>query len=151
MSLDNVEVLLVEDKLEDAELTLRALTKRNVAKNVHVVTDGAEALDFIFATGAYASRSVGRAPKLILLDLKLPKVNGLEVLRRIKSDEGLRAIPVVVWTSSQEPRDIAESYRLGANGYVVKPVGYEEFVRALTDMGRYWLMRNQPPEQESQD
>ena len=142
MDLDKADVLVVEDRPEDAELTLRVLKQRSVAKRIEVVTDGVEALDCILAGST--SGGVAHSLKLILLDLKLPKVDGLEVLRRIKSDEAIRVIPVVVWTSSQEPRDIAESYRLGANGYAVKPVRYEEFVRAVTDIGRYWLVRNQP-------
>jgi two-component system response regulator len=145
MNPDDVEVLLVEDNPEDAELTLRVLKQRSISKHIELVTDGVQALDRILAAGE--PRDGAPAVKLILLDLKLPKVDGLEVLRRIKSDESTRAIPVIVWTSSQEPRDIAESYRLGANSYVVKPVGYEEFVRALTEIGRYWLVRNQPSEQ----
>jgi CheY-like chemotaxis protein len=110
-----------------------------------VVKDGAEALDYIFATGAYASRDINHHPKVILLDLKLPKVDGLDVLRRIKSDERTRVIPVVVLTSSKEERDLVESYKLGANSYIAKPVDFESFVKAVSELGLYWLLLNQPP------
>lgn len=140
-----VEILLVEDNPRDVELTLRALKKRNLANKVHVVKDGAEALEFLFATGAYAHRSMDHAPKIILLDLKLPKVDGLEVLRKIKSDERTAIIPVVVLTSSQEERDVMESYRLGVNSYIVKPVDFDKFLNSVEELGLYWLLLNQPP------
>ena len=140
-----VEILLVEDNPNDVELALHALKKNNIANRIEVVRDGAEALEFIFATGAYASRSIEHAPKVILLDLKLPKVDGLEVLRQIKADPRTRAIPVVVLTSSREERDIVESYNLGVNSYIVKPVDFEQFTEAVRTLGLYWLLLNQPP------
>lgn len=140
-----VDILLVEDNPNDAELTIRALKKRNLANPLHVVEDGAEALDFIFCRGAYADRDCSNPPKVILLDLKLPKVDGLEVLRAIKSDEQTRGIPVVVVTSSQEDPDIKTAYALGANSYVVKPVGFDAFVDTMSNLGLYWLLVNQPP------
>ena len=140
-----VEILLVEDSPEDADLALRALRKQNLANNVHHVRDGAEALAFIFATGPYAGRRIDDTPKLVLLDLKLPKVDGLDVLRRIKADPRTKRIPVVVMTSSREDRDIIESYELGVNSYVVKPVDFEQFARSVADLGLYWLLLNQQP------
>ena len=138
-----VEILLVEDNPNDAELTLRALRKHHLANKVLHVKDGAEALEFLFANGAYDQRKVENTPRVILLDLKLPKVSGLEVLRKVKSDERTRVIPVVVLTSSREDRDLAECYALGVNSYIVKPVEFENFVRAVSDMGFYWLLLNQ--------
>jgi len=140
-----VEILLVEDNPNDAELALRALKKNNLANNILVVTDGEEALDFIFARGAFSERKIENGPKVILLDLKLPKVDGLEVLRAIKSDPRTKIIPVVVLTSSKEESDIVESYKLGANSYIVKPVEFAKFVAAVKDLGLYWLLLNQPP------
>lgn len=140
-----VEILLVEDNPNDAELALRALKKNNLANNVAVVTDGEEALDFVFARGAFGQRNIENGPKVILLDLKLPKVDGLEVLRAIKGDPRTKSIPVVVLTSSKEERDIVESYKLGANSYIVKPVEFDKFVAAVKDLGLYWLLLNQPP------
>jgi CheY-like chemotaxis protein len=140
-----VEILLVEDNPTDAELTIRALTKNNLANKLVWVKDGAEALDFLFATGAYTGRSVTCSPKVVLLDLRLPKVDGMEVLRRIKEDERTRAIPVVVLTSSKEDKDIAESYKLGVNSFISKPVGFEEFSKTVSDLGFYWLLVNRPP------
>ncbi len=142
---NEVEILLVEDNPNDVELTLRALKKHNITNKVHVVKDGAEALEYIFATGAYAERDINHNPKVILLDLKLPKVDGLEVLRRIKSDERTKVIPVVVLTSSKEERDLVESYKLGANSYITKPVDFESFVKSVSELGLYWLLLNQPP------
>ncbi|MFZ2161295.1 MAG: response regulator [Sideroxyarcus sp.] len=140
-----VEILLVEDNPTDAELCIRSLKKNNLANKLVWVKDGAEALDFLFATGAYAERSVTCPPKVILLDLRLPKVDGKEVLRRVKSDERTRAIPVVVLTSSKEDRDVAESYQLGVNSFISKPVGFEDFARTVKDLGLYWLLINRPP------
>jgi len=140
-----VEILLVEDSPSDVELTLHALKRHNLANRIEVVRDGAEALDFIFCTGAYAHRSVHDNPKVILLDLKLPKVDGLEVLQRVKSDARTRMIPVVILTSSREERDIVESYQLGVNSYIVKPVDFEQFTEAVRQLGLYWLLLNQPP------
>jgi two-component system, response regulator len=142
---NEIEILLVEDNPNDVELTLRALKKHNITNKMHVVKDGAEALEYIFANGAYAHRRIEDHPKVILLDLKLPKVDGLEVLRRIKSDERTRMIPIVVLTSSKEERDLVESYKLGANSYIAKPVDFESFVKAVSELGLYWLLLNQPP------
>ncbi len=142
---DAVDILLVEDNPHDLELALRALKKRNLANKVVVARDGAEALDFIFGTGAYADRDVTDRPKVVLLDLKLPKVDGLEVLRRIKSDERTKVIPVVVLTSSQEECDIVESYELGVNSYMVKPVDFDQFISCVSELGLYWLVCNKPP------
>ena len=139
-----VEILLVEDNLQDLELAQRALRKANLANHIHVARDGAEALEFIFCEGAYAERKIESPPKLILLDLKLPKVDGLEVLRRIKGDPRTRTIPVVVLTSSKEQNDVVKSYELGVNSYIVKPVNFERFVEAVQHLGIYWLLFNQP-------
>lgn len=143
MNLNDIEILLVEDKPTDAELVLRSLKK--VTKKFHVVGDGAEALEFIFATGKYAQRNIENVPSVILLDLKLPKVDGIEVLRRIKSDERTKKIPVVALTSSSEDRDLRECYELGINSYIVKPVDFEKFMQAVTDLCKYWLSINIPP------
>ena len=140
-----VEILLVEDNPNDAELTIRALKKHNLANNLVHVKDGAEALEFIFATGHYAHRNISNGPKVILLDLKLPKVDGLDVLRKIKSDERTKIFPVVVLTSSKEERDIVESYKLGVNSYIVKPVDFDKFLTAVSDLGLYWMLLNQGP------
>jgi CheY-like chemotaxis protein len=140
-----IELLLVEDNPEDLELALRALRKAKVANRLHVARDGAEALDFIFGEGAHAGRSLADGPSVILLDLKLPKIDGLEVLRRVKGDPRTRMIPVVVLTSSREQRDIVESYQLGVNSYIVKPVNFERFTAAVGELGLYWLLLNQPP------
>ncbi len=140
-----VEILLVEDNPNDAELTLRALRKNNVSNRIHVVRDGAEALEFIFGKGAYNGRSLKEGPKVILLDLKLPKVDGLEVLRQIKNDQQARKVPVVILTSSKEERDIVEGYRLGVNSYIVKPVDFAQFTEAVRQLGLYWILLNQPP------
>lgn len=137
-----VDLLLVEDNANDVELILRAFTKHHLTTNVFVVRDGAEALEFLYADGPFASRQGEAPPKAILLDLKLPKVDGLDVLRRIKSDEQTRLIPVVVLTSSHESWDVLESYRLGANSYIVKPVDFDQFVKAVLSLGVYWLQSN---------
>jgi two-component system, response regulator len=144
-SAQQVEILLVEDDPNDAELTLRALQARNLANQVFVARDGAEALAFFFGDGPHPWREIGITPKVILLDLKLPKVDGLEVLRRLKADERTRALPVVVLTSSREEPDIAEAYRRGANSYIVKPVDFEAFARAVSELGLYWVLLNEPP------
>jgi CheY-like chemotaxis protein len=142
---DAVDILLVEDNPQHVELTLRALRKQNLANNVFVARDGAEALEFIFATHCYHQRQIENSPKVILLDLKLPKVDGLEVLRRIKSDERTKAIPVVVVTTSEQDQDVLKSYNLGANSYIVKPVSFEKFVEAVSQVGFYWMLVNKPP------
>ena len=140
-----IEILLVEDNPNDVELTLRALTKKNIINPVHVVGDGAEALDYIYARGKYQDRDFTNKPKVVLLDLKLPKVDGLEVLKTIKGDKRLKTIPVVVLTSSREEPDIIKSYQLGVNSYIVKPVDFNKFVEAVSTLGLYWLLLNQPP------
>jgi two-component system response regulator len=134
-----VEILLVEDNPDDAELTIRALKKHNLANNLLHLQDGEEALNFIF------SPQTASLPKIILLDIKMPKVDGIEVLRKIKSDEHRKIIPVVVLTSSKEERDIIETYKLGVNAYIVKPVEFEKFVSAVSEIGFFWLLLNQPP------
>jgi two-component system, response regulator len=140
-----VDILLVEDNPRDAELTIRALKKSSLANRLITVEDGAEALDCIFCRGKHATRDIGCPPKVVLLDLKLPKVSGLEVLRALKHDERTRTIPVVVVTSSREDPDIKTAYALGANSYVVKPVNFDAFVEAVSTLGLYWLLVNQPP------
>lgn len=140
-----VEVLLVEDSPTDAELTIAALKENNLANNLVWVKDGAEALDFLFARGAYESRQMDKPPKLILLDLRLPKVDGLEVLRTLKSDKRTRGIPVAALTSSKEDRDITESYDLGVNSYISKPVEFDKFTQTIKELGLYWLLVNRPP------
>jgi len=140
-----VEILLVEDNPDDVELTLHALRAENISNHIQVVRDGEEALDFIFARGSYQARNNARPPKVILLDLKLPKVDGLDVLREVKKDTRTRAIPVVVLTSSREERDMVESYQLGVNSYIQKPVDFDQFRRTIKHLGLYWLVVNQPP------
>ena len=144
-----VEILLVEDSAEDVELTLRALRKANLTNQITVARDGAEALEFIFCEGAHAGRKMEDAPKVILLDLKLPKVDGMEVLQKVKSDPRSRHIPVVVLTSSREQSNLARSYQLGVNSYIVKPVNFEGFAKAVQDLGMYWLLFNQLPARNS--
>jgi two-component system response regulator len=138
-----VEILLVEDNPHDAEMTIRALKKANLANKLIHVKDGAEALDFIFAKGAFSERKIENKPKVILLDIKMPKVDGIEVLRQIKSTEATKSIPVVIMTSSKEEQDVITSYNLGVNSYVVKPVDFESFAKAVSDLGFYWLITNQ--------
>lgn len=145
VNVDPIDILLVEDNPNDLELALRALKRHNLANNVVVVRDGADALDFIFRGGAYVDRPMEGNPKLILLDLKLPKVDGLDVLRKIKSDERTKSIPVVILTSSKEERDVIESYKLGVNSYMVKPVDFDQFIECVSEIGFYWLVCNEPP------
>ncbi|MCE5213490.1 MAG: response regulator [Methanobacterium sp.] len=146
MDLDEVEILLVEDNETDAELTIRALKRKNLTNKLVWVKDGAEALEFLFATGTYSDRNREGLPRLILLDLRMPKVDGLEVLQRIKADDKTKKIPVVVLTSSKEDKDIVESYKLGVNSYVSKPVEFDEFTQAISTLGLYWMLLNKPPE-----
>jgi two-component system response regulator len=138
-------ILLVEDNTKDEMLTLRSLKKCHVANEVVVMRDGAEALDYLFATGDHAGRDPADLPTVVLLDLKLPKIDGLEVLRRIRADERCQLLPIVILTSSDEERDILTGYELGANSYVRKPVAFADFSRAVADLGRYWLLTNEPP------
>ncbi len=140
-----VEILIVEDSPNDAELALIALRDENLANNVIWLKDGAEALDFIFCEGEYSGRDIDNQPKIILLDLKMPKVGGIEVLRRVRADERTKSIPVVVMTSSKEDKDIVETYQLGVNSYIVKPVDFDKFTNSIREIGFYWLVVNQPP------
>ena len=142
---NEIEILLVEDNPEDLELTLRALRKGNLANHIEVARDGAEAAELIFGENGYAARSVAHGPRVIFLDLKLPKIDGLELLQRLKSDPRTKKIPVVMLTSSKEQKDIVESYKLGVNSYIVKPVSFERFVGAVQELGVYWLLLNQRP------
>lgn len=142
---NEVEILLVEDNLSDAELIIRALRKVNLANHVIHLKDGVEALDFIFAKGAFAERDVKKLPKVILLDIKMPRVDGIEVLRQVKADPVTKLIPVVVMTSSKEEQDIITSYQLGVNSFVVKPVEFDGFAKAVSELGLYWVLVNQPP------
>lgn len=139
-----IEILLVEDNPNDVALALHAFKKSNLSHRIHVVRDGAEALDFLFRTGLYESRA-NIAPKVVLLDLKLPKVDGLEVLQRLRAEPRTRTLPVVVLTSSREERDIVESYQLGVNSFIVKPVDFEQFSDVVRQLGVYWALLNQPP------
>lgn len=141
----STEILLVEDNPYDAELTIRALKKRHLANHLLHVEDGQAALDYLFGTGAYEGRDVAEQPKLVLLDLKLPKVDGIEVLRRLRADERTKLVPVVVLTSSHENSDLTECYKLGANSYTVKPVEFESFSEAVSKLGLFWLLVNEPP------
>lgn len=143
--MENIEILLAEDNPRDAEMTLRALRKHNLSNRVHWVKDGAEALEFLFCAGAYAQRDPLGPLKLMLLDIKMPKVDGIEVLRQIKSDERTRLLPVVVMTSSNEERDVVDSYRLGVNSYIVKPVEFGAFVEVVAKIGLYWVLANRVP------
>jgi two-component system response regulator len=141
----SVDILMVEDNPNDEELTLHAFRKHRIANSVHVVRDGQEALEYIFCTGRYADRNIEDRPNVMLLDIKLPLVDGLEVLRRVKQDPRTRTIPVVMLTSSREERDLVESYRLGVNSYIVKPVDFDQFNEAARALGMYWLLLNKPP------
>jgi two-component system, response regulator len=143
-----VEILIVEDNQQDLDLALRALRKANLANRVHAVRDGEEALEFLFCEGRHSERKIQNEPKVILLDLKLPKIDGLEVLQRIKGDQRTKAIPVVVLTSSKEQADVVETYNLGVNSYIVKPVNFEQFSEVVQKLGMYWLLINHPPQLE---
>jgi len=145
--INSIEILLVEDNPTDAELTMRALKKKNIANKIHWVKDGAAALEYVFCTGEYSDREINHIPKVILLDLKLPKVSGTEVLKKIKADERTKHIPVVVLTSSKEEPDVKTCYDLGVNSYIVKPVEFEGFAEAVQELGLYWMLLNQPPTQ----
>ncbi|PYX91753.1 MAG: two-component system response regulator [Acidobacteria bacterium] len=140
-----IDILLIEDNKDDVELTLHALRKENLANKIHVARDGEEALEFLFCNGTHVARSFDHPPRLILLDLKLPKVDGMEVLRRLKADPRTRTIPVVILTSSKEERDLVNGYNLGANSYIQKPVDFEQFRNTVKNVGLYWLLINQPP------
>lgn len=142
---NDVEILLVEDNPNDVELTLHAFKRYNLVNQIYVVRDGAEALDYLFAQGEYAGRDINHHPKVILLDLKLPKIDGLEVLQRIKADPRTKTIPVVVLTSSSEESDIVRSYNFGVNSYIRKPVDFDQFTESVRTLGMYWLLLNQPP------
>ena len=142
---DAIEILLVEDNPDDVELALFALKKNNFANTIHVERDGEEALDFLFCRGVHGERSFDTPPKVVLLDLKLPKVDGLEVLRALKSDSRTKAVPVVVMTSSKQQRDMVEGYKLGVNSYIQKPIDFAEFREIIRQLGYYWLIINQPP------
>jgi two-component system response regulator len=142
---DGVDILMVEDNPDDEKLTLRALRKYQLTNKIHVVRDGQEALDYVFCAGPYADREIANHPHVILLDIKLPLIDGLEVLRRIKTDDRTRTIPVVMLTSSREERDLVESYRLGVNSYIVKPVDFDQFMESARTLGMYWLLLNSPP------
>ncbi len=150
MTQRQIEILLVEDNADDVELTLRSLRKDNLANSIHVARDGEEALDFLFRNEVPADPALDRPSKLILLDLKLPKVDGMEVLRRVKTDERTRTIPVVILTSSKEERDLVNGYGLGANSYIQKPVDFDQFRETIKNVGLYWLVINQVPSSESQ-
>lgn len=144
IDINQIEILIVEDNSRDADLTVRSLKKNNLANNILIAKDGAEALDFLFCKGKFEGRSFTNPPKVVLLDLKLPKVSGLEVLKILKADERTAHIPIVVVTSSREEPDMKEAYSLGANSYVVKPVDFEQFTNAMNSLGLYWLLVNQP-------
>lgn len=146
-----IEILLVEDNVNDIELELRAFRKHNLSNRVFVVRDGAEALDYLFGTGAYVDRHDYSRPKMILMDLKLPKIHGLEVLRRIREDERTRTIPVVILTSSKEEQDLMKSYHLGVNSYIIKPIEFDKFVDMAAEIGLYWLLLNKLPQNNDND
>jgi CheY-like chemotaxis protein len=145
MGSDELEILLIEDDPADAELTMRSLEANKLVNVLKPVTDGAEAIDYLFGTGAYSGRDTTRTPKVVFLDLKLPKIGGLEVLERIRGDERTKHVPVVVLTSSSEERDLIDSYQLGVNSYIVKPLDFEQFAEAVRHIGLYWLLLNKTP------
>jgi len=145
MTVDEIEILLVEDNASDVDLTLRALRHHKIANRIHVARDGEEALDFMFCRGPYSTRSFDALPRFILLDLKLPKVDGLEVLRQLKSDPRTRNIPVVILTASREERDLVQGYQNGVNSYIQKPVDFDQFTELVRNLGLYWLVVNEPP------
>ena len=140
-----IEILLVEDNQDDLDMTLRSLRKANLANHIQIARDGAEALEFIFCQGPHIGRKIEHGPKVVLLDLKLPKIDGMEVLKRVKGDPRTKMIPIVMLTSSKEQKDVIESYHLGVNSYIVKPVDFEGFAAAVQELGMYWLLLNQPP------
>lgn len=146
MNFNDIEILFAEDSLDDANLTIRALKKSGFTNNLYHVKDGAEALDFIYCQGIYAARNIMEKPKLILLDLKMPKISGLQVLEKLKSDPDLKSIPVVILTSSKENPDVEKCYSLGANSYIVKPVDSDNFFNAIKEIGLYWMILSQPPQ-----
>ena len=146
MNANEVEILLVEDNPNDVELTLRALRLHNLANRIHVARDGVEALDFLFQTGEYGNRNGMANPKVVFLDLKMPRVDGLEVLRKVRENDATRKIPIVIVTSSREEQDIVRGYEYGANSYVVKPVDFDKFISVMKELGMYWLVVNQPPQ-----
>ncbi len=143
--IQSLEILLVEDNPDDVALTLHAFKKHNLSNRIHVCRDGAEALDYLFGEGEYQGRNIENVPKVVLLDLKLPKINGLEVLKRVKSNPSTQKIPIVVLTSSREEQDLVECYRLGVNSYIVKPVDFEQFTDAVQKVGLYWMLLNEAP------
>ena len=145
MKQNQVEILLIEDNPDEAELAIRSLKKNSLANNLVHIDDGAEALDYIFCRGKYAGNDISFTPKVILLDLKLPRVGGLEILRQVKTDERTKSIPVVILTSSKEDSDLIEGYNLGVNSYIVKPVNFESFAKAISELGMYWVILNQQP------
>jgi two-component system, response regulator len=146
MEAQEIEIVLVEDNPDDAGLTIRALKKQNLANNLVHLKDGEEALNFLFSQGEYKDIPLSKTPKVVLLDLKMPKVNGLEVLQKIRADERTKTIPVVVLTSSNEDPDIKECYKLGVNSYIVKPVGFDDFTKVVAELGFYWMVLNRPPQ-----
>ncbi len=146
---EEIEILLVDDNASDVELTVRALRRHKLANSIHVAEDGQQALDFVFCRNAHSGRSFAMPPKVIFLDLKMPKVDGIEVLRAIRGDARTKMIPVVILTSSKEQRDVVEGYKLGVNAYIQKPVDFDEFRRVIEQMGMFWLVVNQPPPREA--
>ena len=145
MEKTEMEILLIEDNLSDAELTIRALQKHKIANNIIHLKDGSEALDFLFAKGDFINREAKKVPRVILLDIKMPRVDGIEVLRQVRANDETRLIPVVIMTSSIEEQDIVKSYELGVNSFVVKPVNFNDFAKAVSELGLYWILTNQPP------
>jgi two-component system, response regulator len=145
MKQHQIEILLIEDNPDEAELAIRSLKKNNLANNLVHIDDGAEAIDYIFCRGKYSEKDISIVPKVILLDLKLPKVGGLEILRQVKNDSRTKTIPVVILTSSKEDSDLIEGYSLGVNSYIVKPVNFESFAKAIAELGFYWIILNQQP------